>query len=565
MIGGAIGIWRARADGGGDALVFRDEADVESLRLEGDGAILTLGPPRDAILAAERREYEDGILVDESVPLNQNLVRSGFVNGRLATQRLTGPWFARVGLLANSPRSQRMLDLSTLEVAESTPAPPPAPAPELGVDPGISVQSSTGAVARASRNGSETVVELRPGARGRPVRCGAAVCRQERIAALAWRPGTHQILLTVADIHHGHSLYLWDTVSGDARLVVTSEGLLSGGPDGQAPCAVTRDTAICVASSAVSPPRLDRIDLETGVRTTLFDPNAALREAGMPRVERLAWTSVEGQNFSAILLLPRDRIPGRLPLLVNYYQCSGFLSGGVGDELPFLPLAGSGMAVACVNAAPIRNLDDFRLRYDKGLVAVRSLVDLLDGRGLIDRRRVGMAGLSFGSEATMWTLFHSHLLAAAAIASSQIEPAYYWFNAVRGRTQPDTLRRFWGLGSPDETPEAWRQQSAAMNVERISAPLLLQLPEQEARSVIELYARLTRSRTPAEMHVFPDTAHLKIQPRHRRAAHQRYHDWFRYWLQDYSDPDPAKAGQYRRWDLLRSRWREGESPPGAQP
>jgi len=565
MNGGAIGICRASADGGGDALVFRDEADVESFRPEAGGAVLTLGPPRDAILDAERREYEDGILVDESVPLNQNLVRSGFVNGRLATQRLSGPWFARVGLLAGSPRRQRMLDLSTLEVSVSTSAPPPAAAPELGVDPGISVQSSTGAVARISRNGGETVVELRPSAGGRPVRCGAAVCRDERIAALAWRPGTGQLLLTVQDVHRGHSLYLWDTASGDVRLVVRSEGLLSGGPDGQTPCAITGEAAICVASSAVSPPRLERIDLETGVRAPLFDPNAALREAGMPTVERLTWTSVEGQSFSAILLLPRHRAPGRLPLLVNYYQCGGFLSGGVGDELPFLPLAGSGMAVACINAAPIGNLEDFRRRYDRGLVAVRSLVDLLDERGLVDRRRVGMAGLSFGSESTMWTLVHSRLLAAAAIASSQIEPAYYWFNAVRGRTQPEVLRRFWGLGSPDESPEAWRRHSAAMNVERITAPLLLQLPEQEARSVIELYARLTRSRTPAEMHVFPDTAHLKIQPRHRRAAHQRYHDWFRYWLQGHSDPDPARAGQYRRWDLLRRRWREGASSPGAQP
>lgn len=28
-----------------------------------------------------------------------------------------------------------------------------------------------------------------------------------------------------------------------------------------------------------------------------------------------------------------------------------------------------------------------------------------------------------------------------------------------------------------------------------------------------------------------------------------------YWLQDYRDPDPMKADQYGRWDLLRSRWK----------
>ena len=28
-------------------------------------------------------------------------------------------------------------------------------------------------------------------------------------------------------------------------------------------------------------------------------------------------------------------------------------------------------------------------------------------------------------------------------------------------------------------------------------------------------------------------------------------DWFRFWLQAYEDPDPAKSGQYRRWEHLR--------------
>jgi len=28
-------------------------------------------------------------------------------------------------------------------------------------------------------------------------------------------------------------------------------------------------------------------------------------------------------------------------------------------------------------------------------------------------------------------------------------------------------------------------------------------------------------------------------------------DWFRFWLQDYEDPDPAKAEQYARWRELR--------------
>lgn len=560
LVEDAIGVWWARVDGGGARLVFRDDADVESVSLEGVRARLVVGPTREAVRTAERREYLEGILVDESVPLNQNLFRGGYVNGRLASQRLTGPWFTRVGLLWDAPRQQRSLDLRTLEVGSPTPAPPPAAAPELGVDPGLTLRTPAGDLVRAVREKDVTRVEMTKAGGGGPVRCAAPVC-SERIVALAWRPGTDEILLTGQDKHLGQSLHLWNWRSGEVRTLLWSDGYLSGGRDGQTPCAVTHAAAVCVTASAVSPPRVERIDLETGRRATLFDPNSGLRQAQMPSVERLAWSSPEGEDFAGILLLPPHATGGRLPLFVNYYHCGGFLSGGVGDELPFLPLAASGMAVACINAPAYNGVEDFLGRYDRALRAVRSLVELVDERKMIDPRRVGMAGLSFGSETTMWTLFHSDLLAAAAIASSQIEPAYYWVNAVRGRNQPEVLRRFWGLGSPDETPEAWRRQSAALNVDRINVPLLMQLPEQEARNVIELYARLSRSPTPTELYVFPDAAHIKVQPRHRLAAHQRYFDWFRYWLLDQVDADPARADQYRRWRLLRERWRKERSGP----
>jgi dipeptidyl aminopeptidase/acylaminoacyl peptidase len=115
------------------------------------------------------------------------------------------------------------------------------------------------------------------------------------------------------------------------------------------------------------------------------------------------------------------------------------------------------------------------------------------------------------------------------------------------------LRRSWGLGAPEETPERWRTISPALNTERIRAPLLMQFSEQEARLATELYARLSNSTTPAELHIFPDEPHLKVQPRHRLAVFQRNLDWFRFWLLGHRDSDPAKAEQYRRWRALAER------------
>ena len=139
---------------------------------------------------------------------------------------------------------------------------------------------------------------------------------------------------------------------------------------------------------------------------------------------------------------------------------------------------------------------------------------------------------------------------AASIASVQLEPSYYWFNARPGReTFIENVREVWKVGSPDESPDGWKRLSAALDTTNIHAPLLMQLPEHEARLSLELFSKLATARL-AEMHIFPFAAHIKAEPRQKLAAYQRNLDWFRYWLKDEIDPDPAKAGQYQRWSLL---------------
>ena len=39
-------------------------------------------------------------------------------------------------------------------------------------------------------------------------------------------------------------------------------------------------------------------------------------------------------------------------------------------------------------------------------------------------------------------------------------------------------------------------------------------------------------------------------------------DWMRFWLQDYEDPDPAKAEQYARWRKLREMQKANDAARG---
>jgi dipeptidyl aminopeptidase/acylaminoacyl peptidase len=564
---GAVQIWRSAADGSASEAVTAEDGDILFMERSFDGRsiLYRVGPPRGDIERAELAEYDSGILVDEHVELAQNLFRGAIINGRHATQRLTGQWFARGGLLWSRPLRERKLIMETLALSDARPEEFPTPASGNGASapPDAVARSNRGDVATTLWNGAgNMLMVVRANLAGDTVTCTAPECRTERVAWLAWRPGRDEIVFASADAAQVQRLHLWDVASNRVRPVAASDGLLNGGRSAGAPCAIAAMRAVCVAAGPASPPRLEIVDLEAGLRRSLFDPNAILRARQWPVVERLEWRSAEGRLFTGTLFMPRRR-EGRLPLFINYYRCEGFLRGGVGDEWPLAPFAASGIASVCVNATRITGPQDGVEQYRAAQGGLEALVDLLATRGAIDRTKVGLGGLSFGSEVTMWNVMHSGFVAAASIASPQFEPSNYWFNGVRGRDHHQLLRQVWGLGAPEETPDRWRLLSPALNADRIGVPLLLQLSEQESRYAIELYARLSNSATPAELYVFPDEAHIKAQPRHRLAVYRRNLDWFRFWLQDRADEDPARTEQYQRWRGLAERFRVTSDPNAA--
>lgn len=67
----------------------------------------------------------------------------------------------------------------------------------------------------------------------------------------------------------------------------------------------------------------------------------------------------------------------------------------------------------------------------------------------------------------------------------------------------------------------------------------------------EWFVALGLQKKPVELVDIPDAAHLLERPRQRYVAMQGLVDWFRFWLQDYEDPDPAKKAQSLRWEHLR--------------
>lgn len=558
----AVGLWRADVGGAGMVPLVTGDADVldYSMTPERTALLYETGATRDQISRAEQQEYDSGILIDSTVDLSQNLFRGASINGRMSTQRLVGYWYVRDGLLWRTPRQQRRLDLQT---GSDVPVGEPAPVPPFTLPsrpPPVSSSDAAGNAVASDWSSGRGVVSATL-ADARKLICRDPVCAAQWVSSFVWLPHSRDVLMTFLDLEHRQSLYLWDVAANRLRKVVESDGLLSGDRNNMTPCAVSTSGALCVAAAAASPPRLEWIDFANGQRRVLFDPNAGLRAAYHARVHYLRWGIGGGKQAGGVLMLPETPARAPAPLYVNYYRCDGFLRGGVGDEWPIPQLLEAGYAIACINSVPLPGAQDGVKNYETGLDAVRGVIDRLAKERIVDPSKVAMGGLSFGSEVAFWTALHSDLLSVLSVSSLQLEPAGYWLSAMPGSDIPATMLRVWGLGDPDKTAGRWRQVAPALNAEEIRIPVLFQLPENEARRIPELYARLAAQGTPAELYAFPDEAHLKLQPRHRLAVYGRNLDWFRYWLEDYRDPDRTKADQYRRWDDLRSRWKASPARP----
>jgi hypothetical protein len=263
----------------------------------------------------------------------------------------------------------------------------------------------------------------------------------------------------------------------------------------------------------------------------------------------LRWTDPKGQAFTGYYF-PAGESAVPAPLFITYYNCTGFLRGGVGDEWPLAVLAQRGVSTLCISQPADAPSDRVDL-YQQALSGIEDIVDRLAATGEIDPSKVGMGGLSFGSAVTLWTAIQSDRLAAASVTSPVVSPNYYLLGSLKGEVFIQGLKSFWGLGAPNETPERWRMLSPALNLGRIRAPILMQMPEQEYLHALDYAVPLIRRRQ-ADVYAFPHEPHQKFQPRHKLAAYERNLDWFRFWLQGYEDPDLRKVEQYRIWRDMRS-------------
>lgn len=533
-------VWRAMTDGSGSAPLTASATDIEDFRLSGDGRTLIYSsrPALDAARRAIDREGLTGLHYDD----------------RYAPAASDHPW-----PVAPVPRVVLAQDFASGAVRPATTAEaallPDAPILEVAWGEARAADGRRAWLAAPAATFFPSRGRLTAeDAGGTPVTCADAACAEAHRPW--WTAGRVRFFRREGWADGSTAIYEW-APGHDAprRLYVTDDVL--------ADCAPQGDTLLCLRESSLTPRRLERLDPATGRRELVFDPNPEFAALKLGRAERLHLVNALGRPSIADLVLPVGYRRGtRYPLIVVQYDTRGFLRGGTGDDYPIQAFANRGYAVLSVSRPRMAALRSDRAdvvalersnlaQFDhlrSSLASIEAGVAQAVERGVADPKRIGLTGMSDGATVAAFALLHSERFAAVAMSQCCFDETF------PARVGPRAARYFHSTGYPritDRNQAFWDQLSLAANARRITAPILIQIADEEYLSALVTHTALREVGAPVDMYVFADEHHVKRQPMHRLAIYRRSLDWFDYWLRGARSTAPGRQAELSHWDTLR--------------
>jgi dipeptidyl aminopeptidase/acylaminoacyl peptidase len=319
-----------------------------------------------------------------------------------------------------------------------------------------------------------------------------------------------------------------------------------------------------------TPPRVFAVEVATGRERLLFDPNPGLTgNFVLGRVTRLEGALPTGEQWEGVLFYPADYpankrgVRKRYPLVIQSQYgavATGFTLYGFGSlgpaEVASYPgqlLANRGIAVLQLNVRMGAKFNTAQEAETRKVAFERAAEQLVES-GLVDRRKVGLAGYSRNGYYVEYTLTHSSFPFATAISADSWDPGYFQQTLTGDIGNASAVNGALPFG---EGLKTLLQSTPGFNVEKIRTPLRMIEQSNGLFGVLakwEVFARLRYLKKPVEFYVVPDSehgSHATQNPAQILAIQQGSVDWFDFWLNGHEDPSPHKAQQYERWRTLR--------------
>jgi dipeptidyl aminopeptidase/acylaminoacyl peptidase len=292
----------------------------------------------------------------------------------------------------------------------------------------------------------------------------------------------------------------------------------------------------------------------TNKRTSgvIWDPNPQLKNMDLGQASVYTWKDKSGREWKSGLYKPINYKSGeRYPLVIQTHGFSEFEfrpSGVFPTAFAARALAAAGIAVLQIGEAGDCN----PITVNEGpcmASGFESAANQLISEGLADPDKIGIIGFSRTCFYVMDTLTTGSLKFRAASITDGVMLTYLQYMMFGPDADDESMI---GAKPFGEGLQQWLKRSPGFNLDRITTPLLVVGGGRLGLlHMWEPYAGLRYLQKPVDLMMLNTDEHVLTNPAVRMASQGGSVDWFRFWLQDYEDPDPAKAEQYARWHNLR--------------
>jgi dipeptidyl aminopeptidase/acylaminoacyl peptidase len=244
------------------------------------------------------------------------------------------------------------------------------------------------------------------------------------------------------------------------------------------------------------------------------------------------WQGKDGLALEGLALLPRDRTPGPLPMIVDIHGGPTWAAKYAFDPGFSMPFAAAGYAVFLPNYRGSAGWGQPYARLNIGDPGGAEFEDILAGidhcvsEGFAAPDRLGVTGASYGGYMTAWTVATTHRFKAAVMVSgiSNQWSSHYSCNHDFGE---------FIVGGPLKE-ERFRQlavdRSPLFRLDRPATPTLIIHGEADRCTPLgqgqEFYSALLERGCAAELVVYPREGHGLQERAHRLDAWQRTVAWF---------------------------------------
>ncbi|HVV99433.1 MAG TPA: S9 family peptidase [Planctomycetaceae bacterium] len=259
--------------------------------------------------------------------------------------------------------------------------------------------------------------------------------------------------------------------------------------------------------------------------------NRFLQDRLVAKSELVKWKSFDGQEIEAVLTRPSK--PGAkepYPLVLRPHGGPHSRSTE-GFNLTVQVLAGAGYAVFEPNYRGSSGYGQKWInadRFDLGGGDMRDMligIDHLIDRGIVDRERQFVYGISYGGFTTCTLIGQTQQFRAAVPQNAVTD-----LNAMWGLSDIQSWTEWEFGGRPWEVPQAMRDHSPLTHVASIRTPTLILHAMNDRRCPVPMakmfYRALKSNGVETRLVLYPDEGHPIKQPPHEQDVLQRVLDWF---------------------------------------